>query len=301
MFAPILLFVYSRLEHTSQTIAALQKNHHALDSDLIIYSDAPKNHNFIQSVSQVRAFISQVSGFKSVTINERQVNFGLAHSIIDGVTETLKYSNRVIVLEDDLVTAEFFLQHMNRALDLYSNDEEVVSIHGYLPPTTIPLPDTFFIRGADCWGWATWRRAWTIFNPDGKTLLAELQTRNLIKSFNLDGVYPFSRMLEDQIIGKNDSWAIRWHASAFLANKYTLHPGRSLVHNIGNDNSGTHCKETSKYDTTLTRTPIIISRINIDESLQGLAALKRFYSQHNRIHVRIRNVIRRYIKKFLNI
>jgi hypothetical protein len=46
-------------------------------------------------------------------------------------------------------------------------------------------------------------------------------------------------MLENQINKKNNSWAIRWYASAFLENMYTLYPRVSLVQNIGTNN-GTH-------------------------------------------------------------
>jgi hypothetical protein len=54
-------------------------------------------------------------------------------------------------------------------------------------------------------------------------------------------------MLKDQIEGKNNSWAIRWHASLFLQNKLTLYPGKSLLENIGLDNSGTHSIIDPKY------------------------------------------------------
>ncbi len=36
------------------------------------------------------------------------------------------------------------------------------------------LPETFFIQGADCWGWATWKRAWDIFNSNTQELLDEI-------------------------------------------------------------------------------------------------------------------------------
>ena len=87
--APIALFVYNRLNHTRRTVDSLKRNILAKDSDLIIFSDAGKYDNQEEQVDEVRRYIYQIVGFKSITIFEREVNYGLAKSIIDGVTETL--------------------------------------------------------------------------------------------------------------------------------------------------------------------------------------------------------------------
>jgi hypothetical protein len=140
------------------------------------------------------------------TVIERNRNWGLAESIIDGVTRVVNEFGRVIVVEDDLVTSIYFLQYMNEVLNLYEKEEKVASIHGYVYPID-GLPETFFLRGADCWGWATWKDKWALFEPDGTKLLDELKKRKLTKRFDFNGSYPFSLMLANQVSGKNDSWA----------------------------------------------------------------------------------------------
>ena len=127
--------------------------------------------------------------------------------------------DKVIVLEDDLVTSPHFLQYMNDGLGIYERDDRVISIHGYSYPVHGKLPETFFLRGADCLGWATWKRGWDLFEDDGQRLLNELERRNLTRSFDFDGSYPYTQMLRDQIAGSNSSWAVRWYASAFLRDK----------------------------------------------------------------------------------
>ncbi|MEN6292732.1 MAG: hypothetical protein ABFD07_12055, partial [Methanobacterium sp.] len=111
--APIVLFVYNRLWHTRQTVEALQKNELVADSELFIFSDAPKNESAIDNVTDVREYCNTITGFKKITIIERDNNWGLANSIIDGVTKIVNEDGRVIVLEDDLVTSPFFLMYMN--------------------------------------------------------------------------------------------------------------------------------------------------------------------------------------------
>lgn len=292
--APITLFAYARPDHTRLTIVSLLSNAQASDHDLIVFSDAARTPNKGAAVDEVRAYLSTVSGFRSVTIHHRPHNFGLAKSIISGVTQVLTEHECVIVLEDDMVTSPHFLAYMNDALYHFADDERVISIHGHVYPVQQSLPEAFFLPGADCWGWATWRRGWRLFNPDGKALLDELKRRDLVGAFDFNGAYGFSQMLVGQIEGTNDSWAVRWYASAFLAGKLTLYPGRSLVHNIGNDDSGTHCGTDTRYDAELSATPISLNGLEVAASVLGRSTFESFFrkSQGNLV-----SKLRRRIKK----
>ena len=166
--APIVLFTYCRPEHTRRTVESLANNCLATDSDLIVYSDAARTAEKRAAVDEVRSYLGAIAGFRSVTIKHRTENYGLARSIIQGVTEVLAQSERIIVLEDDMLTSRHFLSYMNEALSRFAEEERVISVHGYVYPVTVPLPEAMFLQGADCWGWATWRRGWKHFNPNGQ-------------------------------------------------------------------------------------------------------------------------------------
>ena len=275
--APVIVFVYNRPDHFRRTIDALRRNPEAPETDLIVYSDGPKNRDDNKLVIAVRSIASDINGFKTVNIKERAENVGLSNSIIAGVSEQLKIYNSVIVLEDDMVTSLNFLKYMNNNLKLYEDENSVASIHAYCYPIA-NLPDVFFIRGADCWGWATWRRAWDGFEPDGSKLLNELIRRRLKFRFNLMGSYNYIGMLKRQIAGLNDSWAIRWHSSMFLLNKLTLYPGESLIQNIGNYGSGTHFvqKDTS-FNTILKDNEVLVTKIPIRVSKKAAMSFVRFF------------------------
>jgi hypothetical protein len=256
--APIALFVYNRPEHTRKTLAAIRMNKEIINTDLFIFSDGARRPENQASVKAVRQVIANVEGFRSVNVVLRNQNLGLAESIITGVSEILEKRNTVIVLEDDIVVGKSFLQYMNQALLEYASNEKVASVHGWnfpLVDTNRDFPDTFFLRGADCWGWATWKRAWHFFEPNGKILLEQLIEKNLEYDFDLDGAYPYTQMLRDQITGRNNSWAIRWHASAYLRGMVTLHPAQSLVKNIGFDGSGVHSQPDARLETTISSKP----------------------------------------------
>jgi hypothetical protein len=277
MVAPIALFVYNRPDHTRKTIEALSRNELALQSRLIVFSDGPRDKKDAIQVEQVRDYINTVKGFESISIIPSISNKGLANSIISGVTMVLSEYDRVVVLEDDMVTSPQFLRYMNNSLEFYENDEDVISIHGYIYPVNVLLPDYFFLKGADCWGWATWSRGWKIFQPDGKKLLEELERRNLLKEFDFEGSYPFTKMLREQIAGKNNSWAIRWYASAFLHEKFTLYPGKSYVQNIGNDASGTHSSMTNKFQVDRLNLKLLSCKIEIKEDACARRIISRYF------------------------
>ena len=280
--APILLFVYNRPEHVRRCVTSLLANPLAAHSALYIYADAPRDEASREAVAQVRDYIRTVEGFKSLTIVEREHNWGLARNVIDGVTTLVNRHGRVIVVEDDLVLAPYFLTFMNDALDAYENEPRVGHIQACDFTRDPSLPDTFLIKFTGSWGWATWQRAWQHFNPDGNELLAQLQARNLTRQFDFNGKYGFTRMLRRQIEGKNNSWAIRWNASLFLADILSLNVGRSLVSNEGFDGSGTNCGSGNLYGSDLWLEPLPVVKISpIEENLVARKAFERYYGRTN--------------------
>jgi hypothetical protein len=299
-YAPIALFVYKRLEHTKKTILSLQKNHLASDSHLVIFSDYAKTSSELDEVLAVRKFCKEIKGFKTIKIIERDRNYGLSKSIISGVTELLSSYDRVIVMEDDLVASPFFLKFMNDGLTKYSEEYSVISVHGYIYPTANPLPNNFFLKGADCWGWATWRRGWELFIEDGLVLLGQLKHKKLESEFDFNGAYPFSKMLKDQIRGRNDSWAVRWYASAFLQSKLTLYPGKSLIQNIGFDGNGSHCSPTKIFDVNMSSKPIEIEGVPVVSSELAYKEFEKFHRASKRsIPFRLIGKIRMILARWL--
>jgi len=277
--APIILFVYNRPWHTLQTIEALQKNELADQSDLIIYADASNSNEARSKVQEVRDYLKTIEGFKSVKIIERDKNWGLAANIIDGVTAVVNQYGKVIVVEDDLVTSPFFLRYMNDSLLAYEQNFDVGCIHGYIYPIK-GLQHDFFIRGADCWGWATWLRAWQFFEPDGQKLLKIVESSPDYANDNFSIKCGYIQMLRDQIEGKNNSWAIRWYFSALVNEMYCLYPAESYVNNIGLDNSGTHCGATDSFVSVL-KSSYDFRAVPVEENTVYKNKIIKFFARNN--------------------
>ena len=296
-YAPILLFVYNRPEHTRRCIESLLKNSLASESHLFIYADGSKDSTQQEAVNEVRNYIRTIKGFKQITLMERSENWGLARNIIDGVTTQVNRYGKVIVLEDDLVVAPYFLQFMNDALEVYKNEPRVGHIQACDFTQDSSLPATFLIKWTGSWGWATWDRAWKHFNPNGNELLQELEERKLTHVFDFNGKYGFTRMLRRQIEGKNNSWAIRWNASLFLKDILSLNVGRSLVQNEGFDGSGTNCGGGGLYASHLYLQPLFITPISpIEENKEARQAFIRYYARTNSFWAKAIRRIKRTLK-----
>ena len=276
--APIVIFTYNRPLHTRQTVEALLKNEYASESDLIVFSDAPKNEIARKGVEETRSYVKSITGFKSLRVVERAKNYGLANNIIDGVTSVVNEFGRIIVLEDDLLTSPYFLKFMNEALEKYEKVDEVVSVHGYLYPVKEKVPTNFFLRHTDSLGWGTWVKSWTVFNPNGEYLLSELERLRLLRDFNFNNSYDFVKMLRAQISGLNNSWAIRWYASTFLAKKISLYPNISLVFHNGNDWQATNSSSGDDWlDVKLSDIPIPVIDIPVEENKQVRIIYENFF------------------------
>jgi len=244
--APIVLFVYKRADTLRKAIEALQQNPLAKSSDLIVYSDAAKSSKDEKAIAEVRAFLKTISGFKTLRIVEADTNKGLAASIIQGVSETLEKYGQAIVLEDDLVTSTNFLAYMNSALNHYQSNPEVFSISGFsMPIKGLQDKDVFFTFRGSSWGWATWADRWKHIDWETKDYQEFKNNAALRNQFNQMGS-DMAGMLDRQLEGKINSWAIRFNYHQFVFKKYSVHPAISKVINIGFAEGATHTND--KFD-----------------------------------------------------
>ena len=276
MKSPVALFAYRRPEHLRRVVESLRANPEAAETDLYIYCDAARGPSDQSDVADVISYADTVYGFQTITVIKRDKNYGLSKSIAEGVTELCDKYGRVAVVEDDVLVSRNFLFWVNAALNKYESDERVISVGCYVFPTYQNAQQTFFLEVTDCWGWAVWKRSWKQYESDGAKLLNQLMQRHLNQRFDLDGSYPYTDMLRGQVNGDNDSWAVRWYATAVLSGGLTIYPGVSMTQNIGFDGSGVHCGTDQSYEVSLLDRPIHIDNIPVVESAEARAAWSDF-------------------------
>ncbi len=290
--APIILFVYNRLDHTKKTVQALLNNQLADKSTIFICSDGAKDDNETHKVNQVRKYIKTINGFKEINIINRDKNWGLADSIIDGVTKIINEFDKVIVLEDDLVSSPFFLKYMNDALDHFKEKKDIYHISGWnYPFNNNQLGDVFLWRLMNCWGWATWSDRWFLYKKNIKETINEF-TSNDIKRFNIDDTENFWNQILANESGNISTWAIFWYATIYKNRGLCVNPSKSFITNIGHDNSGTHCTSSDEYISELCMNDKIDFNIDISESAIAIQEVKNFYKNNKK------NIFQRIINRF---
>lgn len=302
--APIALFVYNRPKHTLRTLEALSRNEGASASRLFVFSDGLKenaNSDEQARLKEVRSSVRAKSWCGAVEIVESDINKGLAKSICDGISRVLEDYDRVIVLEDDLETSAGFLRYMNDALQVYSQDEKVFQVSGFMVRSRPWAAQTGFLRVSTSWGWATWSRAWKHFRNDADNQLKEVEIKGRDR-FDLDGFSFHFDELKRNTTGDLKTWAVRWYASIFLLGGLCLYPKRSLVRNCGFDGTGIHCgSEKTNYHNSLPTADFIhVERIEICESRSYLCAMQRHYEYLYKMwtNTRIQDRIIRKLNRF---
>jgi hypothetical protein len=243
--APIALFVYNRVEHARRTVNSLEKNDLARQSDLFVFADGTRNEADAARIQEVRKFARGIEGFRSVTIIDRERNFGLSDSIISGITQLCHEFGRAIAVEDDIVTAPDFLTFMNRGLERYRDEPKVFSINGFnfaiATPACYPC-DAYFSYRSNSWGWGTWKDRWDMADWSVKDFPQFISDPERQARFNRGGT-DLTGGLVRSVVGKlHGSWDIVWAYTHSKHDAVALRPVVSKVLNIGFDGSGTHCR-----------------------------------------------------------
>ena len=295
--SPIIIFTYNRLDHLNTLIRSLKKNPLFEKSKVLVFSDGPKNEIDKKKIEKIRVYLKKKLISRNCEIIERPSNYGLSKNIIDGINHTFKKYDKIIILEDDLEVSPFFLNYMNDALDLYANSKNVSSISGYMYPIepTKFSSNYFFLKIIESWGWGTWKRAWNNFEKDSLILKKQIDEKKLANQFNFGSGISYYKMLEDNINGLNDSWAVRWYASTFLKNMYTLFPSKSFVNNIGIDNSGENCNYTTVYYSSINLEYNKLEKNNISESFSDRFLIQAFFKK-----IKYKRYFDNFINKIIN-
>lgn len=279
--APIILFTYNRPLHTQKTLEALLNNNLANLSNIYIFSDGGKDEKSWEQVIQVRKYLESLTGFKKINLIYQKNNLGLAQSIINGVTKIVNKYGKVIVLEDDHVTAPYFLDFMNQTLHLYENQNEIWQVSGWaFPIRSENLPEVVKHKVMNCWGWGTWKNRWQYFEKNPEQLIKSYDNE-AIKEFCLNGADPcLWRQVTSNYSGSINSWAIFWHEVIYRNNGYYISPTTSLLENTGIDGSGTHHGKNKFFDITLTNhQPKILK--NVKEDIFFNERVELFYFRYN--------------------
>ena len=265
MPAPIAVFAFNRSDHLRGTLNALAANALASESHVTVFCDAPRGPKDFEACGRVREVALTAAGFASVTVVARETNHGCAASVIRGTKEMFAEHDRLVVIEDDIVTSPVTLTFLNRALDEYEARPAVFSVTAWAPPRRmLRVParyrfNSYFIRRFHCWGWASWRDRW-VLNDWSVPGYGEYRDDLAIRAAHTEAGSDLPGMLDAQMAGRIDSWAIRAEYTRLRVGGLTLYPRVPLVRNTGVDGTGRHCGTNDRYADDLSDAETIFDR-----------------------------------------
>jgi len=298
--APIAIFVFNRPEHTRRTLSALVTNAELASTPTYVFCDGPRSDADLESVDAARRVVREFD-LPNLRLFERDKNMGLASSISTGVSSVCEEHGRVIVLEDDLHVSRHFLAYMNAGLDRFADSERVMQISGhcYHARGFEQSDGSSLMPFISSWGWATWKRAWSAYDPSMSGYHERMKDADARREFDLRGAMSFSRMVSnlERANRLHQSWGVRWYWSVFKSGGLALFPHRTLVEHFGVDGSGTNVRGRQDRidigfdpENRVLRFP---EEVRVDEKLYG--AVRRTLAAQQTLWKRGLRFLRRYL------
>ena len=239
---PILFLVFNRLDTTRQVFERIRN---VSPIKLYIASDGARDNRESEDekVKTVREYvINSIDWNCEVKTLFREKNLGCGKAVSQAITWFFENEEMGIILEDDCLPSASFFHFCKELLEKYKDDNRIYHIAGYNPLTYTEMPYSYyFARIQHCWGWATWRCAWSQYNFDIKDLDNFIFQKKINEIFNrkIDRYYwleIFKRMEKHEI----DTWDYQWTYAIFNNNGICINPAKNLVSNIGFGSEATH-------------------------------------------------------------
>lgn len=241
---PLLILAFNRPTHVKRLIDSLRP--HA-PQKILVGVDGPRITNILdqKKISQVLDEIKKIDWTIDVELRIRKENLGLRFAVADAVSWAINKYGEVIVIEDDVEVGPEFLSFMSQMLDEFRDDARVGHISGYnLVPENIlehPYQQIRFSEIPESYAWATWSRAWKLYDPHftwaKRQSLTDLRQR--LRSLLSAIIWKIN--FNDARLESINTWAYRWVATLWANNLLCVTPNRNLITYTGND-SGTHTR-----------------------------------------------------------
>lgn len=251
-FAPVLIPTLNRFEHFKRCIESLAKCTHSDKTDLFIALDYPSKPEQWKGYNEICNYIKDINDFSNIFIIKREENYGIPKNILDARERIFEKYERCIYSEDDNEFSCNFLDYINKGLDLFEEDKNVLAICGY--NIDMELKDMcnqnyYFRRGLSAWGYGTWRKKWINYNYDHDLVSKHiLKIGNGIKAYKRNPQHLLSLLFA--IKSKNSIFGDIGIGMYQLIheNIVSVYPTLSKVRNWGHDGSGLHCtSKSTKY------------------------------------------------------
>jgi hypothetical protein len=243
-YSPILIGTLDRSEHFINLINSLKIATDVELTDLYIALDFPFKDIQKDGYNKIKCFISEISCFKSITIFQREKNFGIYKNYTEAINSVFQNHETIIILEDDNVVSRNFLQYMNGCLEKFEHNKEIYAVCGWKPIDEIDIfenEQTIFFSKTFCgWGAAYWKSKYISDEILYNNNFMKLSLKSLIKIDNSNNqIFPLLYTMYNKKIIFGDTLVVLYQ---HFYNKFSIFPVISKVRNLGHDGTGVNSK-----------------------------------------------------------
>lgn len=235
LVTPIAFFVFRRPQTTKKVFDVIRQ---IKPKKLFLIADGPRinNQDDFQKCSEVRKIIDNIDWNCQVLRNFSETNMGLKKRFSSGLDWVFDNVEKAIILEDDCLPDLSFFQFCEELLNLYEDDKRVFSItgHNHLGNWKSGVQSYHFSYYFNCWGWATWKRVWDLYDADMKAW-SEKQVKESVRDVIADKRQFFNRakLLDLTYTGKINTWDYQFFFLCLMQSGFTITPSTNLISNIG--------------------------------------------------------------------
>ena len=253
MQTPVALIIFNRPEPTAAVFAEIAK---ARPSRLFVIADGPRpdRPGEAERCAAARAITEQIDWPCEVRRDYAEANLGCRDRVVSGINWLFDQVEEAIILEDDCVPRQSFFRFCDEMMHRYRDDERVMMVSGrYSQFQAEDLSDQVrysydFVCYGNCWGWATWKRAWLHYD------LKLEQWPKLRDSAWFQELFPDEKERESRqkileetyaAAGQIGTWDYQWEFSVWARRGLAIVPKLHLISNVGFGEDATHTQSAS--------------------------------------------------------
>lgn len=238
---PVLFLIFNRPTLTQRVFNEIKK---AKPTRLFIGADGPRaDRDEFDLCQETRSIITQVDWPCEVNTLFRDTNLGCGKAPSEAISWFFSHVEQGIILEDDCLPDPSFFTFCDALLEKYAALPTIMSISGtnYLPQGWMANTQSYLFAHVNIWGWATWRRAWKLYNYDIPYWETKPTQDKIRKAMNNINWYEYYYGMFEGVYKKEiDAWDLQWVYCVLMNGGFSITPSLNLVTNIGFGPDATH-------------------------------------------------------------
>jgi hypothetical protein len=297
---PILFLVFNRPDTTQQVFEVIRE---VKPAKLYIAADGPRldKEGEKEKCEAVRKIVTQIDWDCESTTLFREENLGCGKAVSEAITWFFEQVEEGIILEDDCLPDISFFRFCEELLEKYRTDEQVMSISGsnLLSHSWKIENQSYFWGHGGIWGWATWKRAWNLYDIKMTGWNDDAIKNNIRIAIQSNNWYEYYyNMFEYSYNGTLNTWDIQWFYCILINVGLCINPEVNLVTNLGFGAESTHTESISNWVQKLYKGTMTFPLLHPKHRIIDIKQLEGMYKFVNEISTGYKeNLFEKFYKK----